>query len=107
MGFGPDGNLYIGTGDGGSANDPSNRAQTITAMRLGKILRIKPNIGGVSPYYTSPSTNPFFGATTGDDEIWSYGMRNPWRCSFDRQTGDFWIGDVGQNAVEEVKLPAR
>ena len=106
MGFGPDGNLYIGTGDGGSANDPSNRAQTITAMRLGKILRIKPNIGGVSPYYTSPSTNPFFGATTGDDEIWSYGMRNPWRCSFDRQTGDFWIGDVGQNAVEEVNVQA-
>ena len=102
MGFGPDGNLYIGTGDGGSANDPSNRAQTIVNMRLGKMLRIKPKIGGTAPFYTSPKSNPFYGATTGDDEIWAYGLRNPWRNSFDRLTGDLYIGDVGQNAVEEV-----
>ena len=102
MGFGPDGNLYIGVGDGGSANDPGNRAQTITNMKLGKMLRIKPTVGGAAPYYTVPASNPFFGAVTGDDEIWSYGLRNPWRCSFDRETGALYIADVGQNAVEEI-----
>ncbi|MFM7052558.1 MAG: PQQ-dependent sugar dehydrogenase [Planctomycetota bacterium] len=101
--FGPDGNLYVAVGDGGSANDPSNRAQTITNMRLGKMLRIRPTVGGVSPYYTIPKGNPFLGVT-GDDEIWAYGLRNPWRCSFDRQSGDLWIADVGQNAVEEVNF---
>ena len=99
--FGPDGNLYIGVGDGGSANDPNNAAQNLTS-RLGKMHRIKPSIGGTSPYYTIPAGNPFAGGVTTDDTIWAYGLRNPWRNSFDRETGDLWIGDVGQNAVEEI-----
>ena len=99
--FGPDGNLYIATGDGGSGNDPNNAAQNLTS-RLGKIHRIKPSVGGTSPYYTVPATNPYVGGVTTDDTIWSFGMRNPWRCSFDADTGDFWIGDVGQNAAEEI-----
>ncbi len=103
MGFGPDGNLYIAVGDGGSANDPSNRAQTLLNMKLGKILRIKPVVGGTAPYYTIPSGNPFT-AIAGASETWAYGVRNPWRCSFDRQTGDFWMADVGQGAVEEVNF---
>lgn len=100
--FGPDGNLYIGVGDGGSQNDPGNRAQNL-AEKLGKVHRIKPTTGGASPYYTIPAGNPFDGgATTADDTVWTYGMRNPWRFSFDRSTGDLWIGDVGQNSVEEI-----
>ncbi len=106
MDFGPDGNLYISTGDGGSANDPGNRAQNLTD-RLGKIHRIKPTVGGASPYYTVPASNPFVGgATTADDTVWAYGLRNAWRCSFDRETGDLWIADVGQNAVEEINFQA-
>jgi glucose/arabinose dehydrogenase len=98
LGFGPDGYLYIGTGDGGSGGDPGNRAQDITNQKLGKMLRI--DVDGGSPY-AIPSSNPFVGVT-GDDEIWAYGLRNPWRCNFDRETGDLWIGDVGQNAHEEI-----
>ncbi len=105
IGFGPDNNLYMAVGDGGSANDPGNRAQTITSMRLGKMHRIKPTVGGTTPYYTVPASNPFVGVA-GDDEIWAYGLRNPWRCSFDRVTGDLWIGDVGQGAIEEVDFQA-
>jgi glucose/arabinose dehydrogenase len=106
MDFGPDGNLYISTGDGGSANDPGNRAQNL-ADRNGKIHRIKPTVGGASPYYTVPASNPFVGgATTADDTVWAYGLRNAWRCSFDRDTGDLWIADVGQNAVEEINFQA-
>jgi glucose/arabinose dehydrogenase len=102
MDFGPDGYLYIAVGDGGSANDPGNRAQTITNMKLGKMHRIIPDVAdSVAPHYTVPADNPFVGVT-GDDEIWFYGLRNPWRCSFDRLTGDLWIGDVGQNAIEEI-----
>lgn len=98
IGFGPnDGHLYIATGDGGSACDPGQRAQTIVNQKLGKMLRI--NVDGLP--YTIPVSNPFVGIT-GDDEIWAYGLRNPWRCSFDRLTGDLWIGDVGQNAREEI-----
>ncbi|MCA9291260.1 MAG: PQQ-dependent sugar dehydrogenase [Phycisphaerales bacterium] len=98
--------LYIGTGDGGSANDPGNRAQDITSQLLGKMLRIIPSTSEpASPTYTIPSDNPFVGVT-GDDEIWGYGLRNPWRCSFDRQTGDLYIGDVGQNAWEEIDVVA-
>jgi glucose/arabinose dehydrogenase len=98
--FGPDGYLYIGTGDGGSAGDPGNRAQSVNSL-LGKILRI--NINGTSgaQQYRIPAGNPFVGRT-GRDEIWSTGLRNPWRFSFDRVTGDLWIGDVGQNTYEEI-----
>lgn len=101
--FGPDGYLYIFSGDGGSAGDPGNRAQDITNQRLGKILRIDVDNG--SPY-SIPADNPFVGVS-GDDEIYAYGLRNPWRCAFDRETGDLWIADVGQNAREEVNfIPA-
>jgi glucose/arabinose dehydrogenase len=101
--FGPDGYLYAGTGDGGSANDPPNNAQNINVL-LGKILRIdidQPN-GGVP--YSSPPSNPFFGAIAGADEIYAYGMRNPWRYAFDRTTGQLWVGDVGQGAREEIDI---
>ncbi len=108
IGFGPDGYLYIATGDGGSGNDPGNRAQDITNQPLGKMLRIDPSVEEpATPPYTIPSDNPFVGVT-GDDEIWSYGLRNPWRNSFDRVTGDLYIADVGQNAREEVNVqPAK
>jgi glucose/arabinose dehydrogenase len=98
LAFGPDGYLYIGTGDGGSGGDPGNRAQDITNQLLGKMLRV--DVDGGSPY-SIPASNPFVGIT-GDDEIWAYGLRNPWRCSFDSETGDLWMGDVGQNAYEEI-----
>ena len=107
IGFGPDGNLYVATGDGGSGNDPQNNSQTITNNLLGKILRVSvdgddfPN--DASRNYSIPSSNPFVGQT-GDDEIFAYGLRNPYRCSFDRITGDLWIGDVGQNAREEIDV---
>ena len=100
LGFGADGYLYIGTGDGGSGGDPGNRAQDITNQKLGKMLRI--DIDGGAPY-AIPASNPFVGVT-GDDEIWAYGLRNPWRCSFDTLTGDLWMGDVGQNAYEEISF---
>jgi glucose/arabinose dehydrogenase len=97
--FGPDGHLYIGTGDGGSAGDPENRAQDLNSL-LGKMLRIDPNKTDDGPYH-SPSGNPFVGKD-GRDEIWSFGLRNPWRFSFDRSNKDIWIGDVGQYIWEEV-----
>jgi glucose/arabinose dehydrogenase len=100
LGFGPDGYLYISQGDGGSAGDPGARGQDITNQFLGKILRI--DVDGASPYGI-PASNPFVG-TTGDDEIWSYGHRNEWRCSFDRDTGDFWMADVGQYNWEEINV---
>lgn len=96
--FGPDGMLYVGNGDGGAANDPNNRAQDLGSY-LGKMLRID-----VSPEtgYTVPKDNPFAGEEKAKPEIWALGLRNPWRCSFDRETGDLWIGDVGQNRWEEI-----
>ena len=101
--FGPDGYLYIGMGDGGSAGDPQNYAQNINSL-LGKMLRI--NVDSGTPY-SNPSDNAFPGAVAGADEIWATGLRNPWKFSFDRVTGDLWIADVGQDAVEEInKVPA-
>src|SRR5438128_5720539 len=101
--FGPDGFLYIGTGDGGSANDPANNSQNIDAL-LGKILRIDiDHLNGSVPY-SSPPSNPFFGSTPGADEIYAYGVRNPWRFSFDRGTGQLYVADVGQGAREEVDI---
>jgi len=104
--FGPDQFLYIGMGDGGSANDPGNRAQNITEL-LGKILRIDVDHANGGVPYSSPSDNPFFGATAGRDEIYAYGMRNPWRFSFDRLTGQLYVGDVGQSAREEIDIVTR
>ena len=98
VGFGPDNMLYIGNGDGGSGNDPNNHGQALDTY-LAKILRID-----VSPKtgYSVPADNPFLKEKDAKPEIWAYGVRNPWRCSFDRETGDFWIGDVGQNNWEEI-----
>jgi glucose/arabinose dehydrogenase len=103
--FGPDGYLYIGTGDGGSAGDPQNRAQNRSSL-LGKLLRIDVDHRTATYAYGIPRTNPFVGRA-GDDRIWSYGLRNPWRFSFDRTTGDLWIGDVGQNRYEEIDRATR
>jgi len=96
--FGPDGFLYIGLGDGGSGGDPGDRAQRLNTL-LGKVLRI--NVNGRLPY-TIPRTNPFVGTRGARPEIWAYGLRNPWRFSFDRRTGNLFIGDVGQGLFEEV-----
>ncbi|MEL6670137.1 MAG: PQQ-dependent sugar dehydrogenase [Bacteroidota bacterium] len=99
--FGPDGYLYIGTGDGGSAGDPEDTAQDPGSL-LGKMLRIDVDfIGGL--IYGIPADNPFSGGDT-LREIWSMGLRNPWRFSFDRETGDLYIGDVGQDAREEINF---
>jgi hypothetical protein len=100
--FGPDGHLYISTGDGGGGGDPFESGQSLNTL-LGKILRIDPH-PGATPAYSVPADNPFAGATPGEDEIWAYGVRNPWRFSFDSLTGDTLIGDVGQGAREEVDL---
>jgi glucose/arabinose dehydrogenase len=98
--FGPDGNLYLGLGDGGAEGDPQGRGQDLTDL-LGSILRL--DIRTTSPY-AIPADNPFAGRLDARPEIWSYGLRNPWRFSFDRATGDLYIGDVGQNAWEEVDV---
>lgn len=98
--FGPDGMLWIGLGDGGSGNDPRDNAQSLGTI-LGKMLRIDPRPSDGQPY-TIPPDNPFAGRPGARGEIWALGLRNPWRYSFDRATGDLWIGDVGQNAIEEV-----
>jgi glucose/arabinose dehydrogenase len=105
--FGPDGDLYIGMGDGGSADDPGDRAQDVNEL-LGKILRIDVDRpASQTQLYSSPADNPFAGATPGRDEIYALGLRNPWRFSFDRQTGQLTAGDVGQGAREEVDLIVR
>ncbi len=101
--FGPDGDLYVGIGDGGSEDDPMNLGQD-TRVLDGKILRISPRANGG---YTIPRGNPFVGRRGRRAEIWAYGLRNPWRFSFDRLTGDLVIGDVGQNQQEEVDFAPR
>ena len=98
--FGPDGMLYIGLGDGGSGGDPDNYAQTRTSL-LGKMLRL--DVSGPGGY-TIPPDNPFVGDPSTLDEIWALGLRNPWVFSFDRETGDLYIADVGQGAREEVSV---
>ena len=98
--FGPDGDLYIGMGDGGAAGDPGGRAQSVNSL-LGKMLRIDVNRSAGGKRYAIPSTNPYVGKS-GLDEIWSRGLRNPWRWSFDRVPGNLWIGDVGQDRYEEI-----
>jgi glucose/arabinose dehydrogenase len=100
--FGPNGYLYIALGDGGSGGDPQNHAQDVGSL-LGKILRIDIDHTSGGKQYAVPSSNPFVGKT-GADEIWLYGLRNPFRFSFDRKNGDLWIGDVGQNKWEEVDV---
>ncbi len=98
LAFGPDGYLYLGPGDGGGSGDTNNNAQNL-GVRLGKILRI--NVSAV-PTYTVPATNPFTQTVGAKPEIWALGLRNPWRFSFDRVTGELYIGDVGQGEWEEI-----
>lgn len=99
--IGPDGMLYLGLGDGGSAGDPDGNAQNPETL-LGKMVRLDPRTGD------APPDNPFLDADDFQPEIFALGLRNPWRFSFDRTTGDLWIGDVGQNTIEEVNVtPAR
>lgn len=109
LGFGPDGMLYVPLGDGGAGGDPQNYAQRLEAQSgnrhlLGKVLRIDVNGGEQGRNYRIPADNPSLGGRV--SEIWAYGLRNPWRASFDRQTGDLWIGDVGQGSQEEISLGA-
>jgi glucose/arabinose dehydrogenase len=96
--FGPDGKFYIGLGDGGSGGDPQNQAQSTNTI-LGKLLRIEVGATGT---YTSPNDNPFAATAGAKAEIWHYGLRNPWRWSFDRATRDLLIADVGQGKFEEI-----
>ncbi len=106
--FGPDGNLYIGMGDGGSGGDPEGNGQNLGVL-LGKMLRIdvaRDNSATRDTEYGIPPDNPFANKQGASREIWAYGLRNPWRFSFDRTTGDLWIGDVGQSAREEIDFQA-
>jgi glucose/arabinose dehydrogenase len=104
MAFGRDGNLYIGVGDGGGSGDPFRNGQSRTKNLLAKVLRINVHGTGAGLYgrYSIPPSNPFAGARTGRDEVWAYGLRNPWRLSFDRGTGRLFIADVGQSRWEEI-----
>lgn len=99
--FGPDGYLYISSGDGGSGGDPGNRSQDLSTL-LGKLLRIDVDNPDNGLNYGIPDDNPFVGNPDALDEIWSYGLRNPWKFSFDSENDDLWIGDVGQGEVEEI-----
>ena len=101
LAFGPDGFLYIALGDGGAANDPFGNGQKMSTF-LGKLLRI--DVEGEKRPYAVPSSNPFLGKKGIRSEIWAFGLRNPWRFSFDRTTGDLFIADVGQNKYEEVNV---
>ena len=99
--FGSDGFLYVASGDGGSGGDPNANGQNKNSL-LGKILRL--NVNRFDTTYTIPASNPFVGQTNVKQEIWAYGLRNPWRFSFDRQTNDLWIADVGQGAWEDAMV---
>ena len=101
LAFGPDGYLYIASGDGGSSGDPGNRAQNINLL-LGKLLRIDVDNPSGGNNYGIPADNPFVGNPNAREEIWAYGLRNPWRFSFDFTENNLWIGDVGQGTREEI-----
>ena len=101
LAFGPDGYLYIATGDGGSAGDPQNQSQQLNTL-LGKLLRIDVDNTDAGLNYAIPADNPFVSDGAALDEIWAYGLRNPWKFSFDRMNGDLWIADVGQSDLEEI-----
>jgi glucose/arabinose dehydrogenase len=103
LAFGPDGLLYISTGDGGSGGDPHDNGQRLDTL-LGKILRVDVDGDEVDGRYSIPPDNPFVDDDGAAPEIWLYGLRNPWRMSFDRTTGDLWIGDVGQGSWEEIDV---
>ncbi|NNL83294.1 MAG: hypothetical protein HKP28_07885, partial [Winogradskyella sp.] len=103
MHFGPDDYLYIATGDGGSGGDPQDNGQDTNNL-LGKILRIDIDNTANGNNYAIPNDNPFVGMVNMREEIWVYGLRNPWKFSFDRLNNDLWIGDVGQNDIEEIDL---
>tara|TARA_Y100000590_G_scaffold459037_1_gene615055 strand:+ start:2988 stop:4250 length:1263 start_codon:yes stop_codon:yes gene_type:complete len=104
LAFGPEGYLYVGIGDGGSGGDPSGHGQN-TATLLGTIVRIDVKSQGLKGMYAIPDDNPFAGNDfTARQEIWAYGLRNPWRFSFDQQSDTLWVGDVGQNRYEEVNI---
>ena len=106
LAFGPDGFLYIGLGDGGAAGDPMGHGRN-TKTLLGSILRIDVSESTPETPYTIPADNPLLDDSDARPEIWAYGLRNPWRFSFDRETGQLWAGDVGQNSLEEVDLVER
>lgn len=103
--FGPDGYLYISSGDGGSGGDPQNNGQNLNSL-LGKLLRIDVNNASASNPYDIPADNPFVGNASARDEIWAYGLRNAWKFSFDSANNNLWIADVGQNAREEINMVA-
>jgi glucose/arabinose dehydrogenase len=102
--FGPDGFLYVGIGDGGGTGDPGNDAQQPSKNFLGKILRINPDGSGGGDFdrYSIPASNPLFGGDPDNDEVWAWGLRNPWRIAFDRVTDELFIADVGQSKWEEI-----
>ncbi len=104
--FGPDGYLYVGLGDGGSGGDPRGHGQDLRTL-LGTILRIDVSALDETGSYAVPPDNPFVGVQGARPETWAYGLRNPWRFSFDRETGDLWAGDVGQNRLEEIDIIKR
>ncbi len=104
--FGPDGYLYVGLGDGGSRGDPRGNGQNLSTL-LGSIIRIDVSSLDERGSYSIPADNPFVGSEDTRGEIWAYGIRNPWRFSFDRESGELWMADVGQNRLEEVDIVER